>query len=147
MSSTPHRKISLFSAGLTVHGDLILDHGISIFGIVDGSAVSTSGLLHIGLGGLLRGPLQGEHVRIDGTVEGNVYARATIEINGRVRGDIHYEGTIRLGPLASLEGKIIHVKTAPQIGTVAMSRDTSPVTVAPVAGVHVVRPAPEMGAM
>jgi cytoskeletal protein CcmA (bactofilin family) len=57
----------------------------------------------------VKGPLEGEHVRIDGTVEGDVRARGILEINGRVRGNIYYCGTIRLGPRASLEGQISRV--------------------------------------
>jgi cytoskeletal protein CcmA (bactofilin family) len=50
--------------------------------------------------------VEGEHVRVDGTVEGDVHARGVLEINGRVKGNVYYYGTIRLGPRASLEGQI-----------------------------------------
>ncbi|TGP40277.1 polymer-forming cytoskeletal protein [bacterium M00.F.Ca.ET.228.01.1.1] len=105
MKSQP-LSVTLLSTGLSIHGNVILDHGLSSFGIVDGNVVSNSGLLHIGQGGMVKGQVEGEHVRIDGTVEGDVHARGVLEINGRVKGNVYYYGTIRLGPRASLEGQV-----------------------------------------
>ncbi|MPW10929.1 polymer-forming cytoskeletal protein [Paraburkholderia sp. CNPSo 3155] len=99
-------NVTLLSAGLSMHGDVILDHGMSNFGIVDGNVVSSSGLVHIGPGGMVKGQVEGEYVRVDGTVEGDVQARGALEINGRVIGNVYYYGTIRLGPRASLEGQV-----------------------------------------
>jgi cytoskeletal protein CcmA (bactofilin family) len=102
-------SITLISPGCTISGDMIVDHGVSCFGLIDGGLVSTQGLLHVGEGGLVKGTAQGEHVRIDGRVDGNVHARGTLEINGHVSGDILYCGTIRLGPRAALNGTIKRV--------------------------------------
>lgn len=99
-------SVTLLAAGVTIHGDVILDHGLSMFGIVDGSLASNAGLLHVGQGGMVKGPVEGEHVRIDGTVEGDVHAHGILEINGRVKGNVFYCSTIRLGQRASLEGQI-----------------------------------------
>lgn len=99
-------SVTLLAAGATIHGDVILDHGLSTFGIISGSLIANTGLLHVGLGGLVKGGVEGEHVRIDGSVEGDVHARGTLEINGRVKGNVYYCGTIRLGPRAALDGKI-----------------------------------------
>jgi cytoskeletal protein CcmA (bactofilin family) len=38
-----------------------------------------------------------------------VHARDTLEINGRVKGDVTYSGTIRLGEQAELDGQIRRV--------------------------------------
>ncbi|NUY06239.1 bactofilin family protein [Paraburkholderia youngii] len=102
-------SITLVSAGCTISGDMIVDHGISYFGLLDGGLISTQGLLHVGDGGLIKGSVQGDHVRIDGRVDGNVHARGTLEINGHVSGDIMYCGTIRLGPRAALNGTLKRV--------------------------------------
>ncbi|MFM0124215.1 MULTISPECIES: bactofilin family protein [Paraburkholderia] len=102
-------SITLVSAGCTISGDMIVDHGISYFGLLDGGLISTQGLLHVGEGGLIKGNVQGDHVRIDGRVDGNVHARGTLEINGHVSGDIMYCGTIRLGPRAALNGTLKRV--------------------------------------
>src|SRR5579864_7686887 len=99
-------SVTLLAPGVTIHGDVILDHGLSPFGIVDGSLVSNAGLLHVGQGEIVKGQVEGEHVRIDGTEEGDVHARGILEINGRVKGNVFYCGTIRLGQRASLEGQI-----------------------------------------
>ncbi|WP_434667841.1 polymer-forming cytoskeletal protein [Paraburkholderia sp. A3BS-1L] len=102
-------NVTLLAPGSTIEGNLILDHGVSLFGIVDGNLISNEGLLHVGPAGLVKGQVDGEHVRIDGTVEGDVRARGSLEINGRVKGNIFYCGTIRLGERASLEGQLKRV--------------------------------------
>lgn len=102
-------NITLISPGCTITGDMIVDHGVSCFGLLDGGIVATQGLLHVGSGGLVKGTAQGEHVRIDGRVDGNVHARGSLEINGQVTGDILYCGTIRLGPNATLNGALKRV--------------------------------------
>ncbi|WP_088177000.1 bactofilin family protein [Paraburkholderia caledonica] len=113
-------SITLVSAGCTISGDMIVDHGVSYFGLLDGGLISTQGLLHVGDGGLIKGNVQGDHVRIDGRVDGNVHARGTLEINGHVSGDIMYCGTIRLGPRAALNGTLKRVArmltVAPEAG-------------------------------
>lgn len=102
-------NITLIAPGCAIAGDMVVDHGVSCFGLVDGSIISTQGLLHIGEGGLVKGMAQGEHVRIDGRVDGDVHARGSLEINGQVTGDIFYCGTIRLGPRAALNGTLKRV--------------------------------------
>lgn len=102
-------NVTLLAPGAMIEGNLILDHGLSLFGIVDGNLIANEGLLHIGQGGLVKGQVEGEHVRVDGTVEGDLHARGSLEINGRVKGNIFYCGTIRLGPAASLEGQLKRV--------------------------------------
>ncbi|GJH14757.1 polymer-forming cytoskeletal protein [Caballeronia novacaledonica] len=102
-------NITLIARGCAITGDMVVDHGISCFGLLDGGIISTQGLLHIGEGGLVKGVAQGEHVRIDGRVDGDVHARGSLEINGQVCGDILYCGTIRLGPRAALNGTLKRV--------------------------------------
>ncbi|SDD58776.1 Polymer-forming protein [Cupriavidus sp. YR651] len=102
---------SLIQAGLSVHGDVACDHGISCLGLVGGDLRSTHGLVHVGAEGLIRGTVEGEHVLVDGTIEGDVAARVSLRINGRVKGRIVYAGTIRLGPNAALEGTIARVSS------------------------------------
>lgn len=102
-------NVTLLAPGTMIEGNVILDHGLSLFGIVDGNLIASEGLLHIGQGGLVKGQVEGEHVRIDGTVEGDLHARGSLEVNGRVKGNIFYCGTIRLGPSASLEGQLKRV--------------------------------------
>jgi len=102
-------NFSLIQAGLSIEGNIVADHGLSCFGLVGGDLLSTQGLVHVGAEGLIRGTVQGEHVLVDGTVEGDVVARVSLHINGRVKGRIAYGGTIRLGPNAALEGTISRV--------------------------------------
>jgi cytoskeletal protein CcmA (bactofilin family) len=132
-------NITLISAGCTISGDMIVDHGISSFGLLDGGVISTQGLLHVGEGGLVKGSVQGEHVRIDGRVDGNVHARGTLEINGHVSGDILYCGTIRLGPRAALNGTLKRVSRMLTIETDAAVADVP--NAAPVAAAVTADPA------
>ncbi|MBN3785638.1 polymer-forming cytoskeletal protein [Burkholderia sp. Ac-20353] len=136
---TKSLNVTLLAAGAVIHGDLILDHGVSAFALINGSIVSTAGLLHIGQGGMVKGQLQGEYVRIDGAVEGDVHAREMLEINGRVKGNVYYCGTIRLGPKASLDGKISRVarelvieNTAEPVQQVPPAEPVAPIAVAAV---------------
>ncbi|CAG9185724.1 bactofilin family protein [Cupriavidus pampae] len=102
-------NFSLISAGLSIHGDVVADHGISCLGLVGGDLRSSQGLVHVGTEGLIRGTVEGDHLLLDGTVEGDVIARVSLHINGKVKGRIAYAGTIRLGPNAALEGTISRV--------------------------------------
>ncbi len=118
----PELNITLIAPGCAITGDMVVDHGVSCFGLLDGGIISTQGLLHVGEGGLVKGMAQGEHVRIDGRVDGDIHARGSLEINGQVSGDIFYSGTIRLGPHAALNGTLkrvarmltIEAETAPE---------------------------------
>ncbi|WP_020201328.1 polymer-forming cytoskeletal protein [Cupriavidus sp. WS] len=105
MDNTPN--FSLIQAGLCIHGDLVSDHGITCMGIIDGDVSSSSGLVHIARGAVIRGSVEGEHVVVDGVVEGEVKARTSLLVNGRVMARIFYGGTIRLGIEADLEGTTI----------------------------------------
>jgi len=133
-------SITLVSPGCAINGDMIVDHGVSCFGLCAGSVISTRGLLHIGEGGLVKGSTQGEHVRIDGRVDGNVHARDSLEVNGHVSGDILYSGTIRLGPNASLNGtlkrvtRMLTIDVAPASDSTPQEGVPAPAPTAPVVG-------------
>ena len=122
-------NITLIARGCAITGDMVVDHGISCFGLLDGGIISTQGLLHIGEGGLVKGVAQGEHVRIDGRVDGDVHARGSLEINGQVSGDIFYCGTIRLGPRAALNGTL---KRVARMLTIEAESEQKPAAVADV---------------
>jgi cytoskeletal protein CcmA (bactofilin family) len=120
-------NITLIAAGCVITGDVIVDHGVSCFGLCNGGMISTRGLLHVGDTGLIRGATQGEHVRIDGRVDGDVHARDSLEINGHVSGDIFYGGTIRLGPGATINGTL---KRVPRMLTIEAAPDALDVNAA-----------------
>lgn len=107
MKDTP--TFSVLNRGMSIHGDVAADHGITCLGLIDGNLSSSAGLLHVGVGGIVRGKVEGDHVVVDGIVEGDVAARRTLILNGRVKGEIFYAGTIRLGLNANLESKISRV--------------------------------------
>ncbi|GLC94750.1 hypothetical protein Tamer19_41580 [Cupriavidus sp. TA19] len=107
MKDTP--IFSVLNRGMSIHGDVIADHGITCLALVDGNLSSSAGLLHVAAGGIVRGKVEGDHVIVDGIVEGDVAARSSLILNGRVKGEIFYAGTIRLGMNANLESKISRV--------------------------------------
>ncbi|WP_320534287.1 bactofilin family protein [Robbsia andropogonis] len=117
--------VSLLSVGIDLDGNLVLDHGISVFGLVRGTIISSVGLLHIGETGRVTGNLDGEHVRVDGTVQGDIRARESIEVNGRVDGTIFYSGTIRLGPHAVIDGQLKRVGRDVLVNPVGVSPEPS----------------------
>ncbi|AEA65877.1 bactofilin family protein [Burkholderia gladioli] len=118
-------NVTVLMAGLVVEGNMILDHGLSVFALANGDIISTEGLLHIGAGGIVKGKVQGEIVRIDGLVEGDVHARTMLEINGRVLGNVFYCGTIRLGQHAALNGQLRRVSRELIIESAPAERETT----------------------
>lgn len=120
MNPTPF--FSVLRAGMSVHGDIISDHGFTCLALVTGKIAATQGLLHLGRGGVVHGNVEGEHVIIDGIVEGDVVSRSSLIINGRVKGRIFYAGTIRLGENVTLEGSSIsRVQPVAYSGTATMN--------------------------
>ena len=123
MTSTP--TFSLLRAGMSIHGDLVSEDGFTCLALVTGNVRATHGLLHIGRGGVVHGDVEGEHIIIDGTVEGDVKSRASLKINGRVIGRIFYAGTIRFGENVPLEGGSIPRAAAVGYATPPKKRDTA----------------------
>ncbi|WP_175927332.1 bactofilin family protein [Burkholderia cepacia] len=124
MKAKPN-NVTVLMPGLVVEGNMILDHGLSVFALANGDIISTEGLLHVGAGGIVKGKVQGEIVRIDGLVEGDVHARDMLEINGRVLGNVFYCGTIRLGQHAALNGQLRRVSRELVIENAAAERETA----------------------
>lgn len=123
-------NVSLLASGIDIVGNIVLDHGVSLFGVLQGSVISTRGLVHIGETGMVTGNLDGEHVRIDGSVQGDIRARESVEINGRVSGTIYYSGTIRLGSHAIIDGQLKRVGRELVIEAADSARADSEKTVA-----------------
>ncbi|MDR5762935.1 polymer-forming cytoskeletal protein [Caballeronia sp. LZ035] len=130
-------NVTLIAPGCAITGEMVIDHGVSCFGLLNGGIISTQGLLHIGEGGLVKGSAQGEHVRVDGRVDGDVHARGSLEINDQVSGDIYYSGTIRLGPRASLDGTLKRVARMLTIESEAVD-DQNPIAGVPLTAPKVV---------
>ncbi|WP_407513229.1 polymer-forming cytoskeletal protein, partial [Ralstonia sp. GP71] len=58
---------------------------------------------------VIKGSVTGQFVLIQGAVEGDVNAQVSLKVEGAVKGEIRYAGTIRLGPHANLEGRITRI--------------------------------------
>jgi cytoskeletal protein CcmA (bactofilin family) len=103
-------SISIIGPGAVFKGDVISERGISIFGNVLGNVICHDGLLHVGDTGVVTGNIEGYNVEVDGLVEGNVLARHTLRINGRIRGEMRYMVELFVAPHLDIDGHIRKVK-------------------------------------
>ncbi len=94
---------SILSPDLTITGDLVTIGDLQIDGRIDGHV--TGRHIHIGENAAVRGSLQGEMVRVGGTVLGEIRAdNVVLERTARVTGDIlHRSLAIEQG--AFLDGR------------------------------------------
>ncbi len=110
---------SLIAQGSRIDGDLIFSDGLRIDGAVNGTVTANAAqasILVISETARLTGEIRADHVIINGTVLGPVYAAVMLELQpkARIDGDVHYKalemhhGAIIAGqlcPLADTEEK------------------------------------------
>jgi hypothetical protein len=95
-------SVSIIAQGCSIEGNVTVERGLSILGLVNGDVYSHSGLLHIGESGRVKGNIVGQDVLIAGRIEGDVHAHGVLTIDGQVRGNIRYT-VVRLGEQADLD--------------------------------------------
>lgn len=86
---------SLIADGTQIEGNLRFIDGLRIDGAVRGDILADAGkrsLLVISETALVTGEVHAEHVIVNGTVRGPVYASAMLELQpkARIEGDVHY---------------------------------------------------------
>lgn len=106
-----NESITIIAPSAHIRGDIHAPDGVSVLGIVDGTVTSTDGLVHVGPGARIEGEVDSAHVIIDGWVQGNVTARRSLELNGKITGDVSYGGTVKLGENAEFDGQLSRRKT------------------------------------
>ena len=94
----------------TVVGVIKFEGGLHVVGTIKGGAESDDehSLLIVGEGALITGDIYVNHLIVNGTIEGNVYAKGKVELfdKARIEGDVHY-GLIELPVGAQLDGQLI----------------------------------------
>lgn len=84
------RSVSYIGPGLHLSGEINVDEGLVVEGVVDGDITTTDKSLTVGRQG-----------RVNGNIFGN-----NVEVRGRVDGEVNAEELVRLFPSAVFEGTI-----------------------------------------
>lgn len=103
---------TLISSRTTVEGDVYFSGGLHIDGTVRGRVVAEDGseaVLRLSEVGSVEGDIIAPHVIINGTVHGDVYATAHLELaeKAAIKGNVHYE-LIEMAMGASVNGSLVH---------------------------------------
>ena len=111
--SKPQNRIdSLIGATTRIEGNVFFSGGLRVDGSVRGNVAALPdqpGTLVVSEHARVDGEVQAAHVVVNGTVNGPVDARETLELQAgsRVKGDIHYK-SIEIQQGAVIEGRLVH---------------------------------------
>lgn len=103
---------TLISSRADIHGDVHFSGGLHVDGKVRGMLVADEGsdaVLRISEVGTVEGDIRAPHVIINGTVKGDVYASAHLELaaNAAVHGNVYYD-LIEMAMGATVNGSLVH---------------------------------------
>jgi len=103
---------TLIGADSRIQGDIEFKGGLHIDGYVRGNVISTDeerSLLSISERGCVEGVVAAPHVRLNGTVKGDVKATERVELGPRAKviGNVQYK-LIEMAVGAEVNGKLIH---------------------------------------
>ena len=111
--SKPQNRIdSLIGATTRIEGNVFFSGGLRVDGAVRGNVAALPdqpGTLVISEQARVDGEVQASHVVVNGTINGPVDARESLELqaSSRVKGDIHYK-SIEIQQGAVIEGRLVH---------------------------------------
>jgi cytoskeletal protein CcmA (bactofilin family) len=111
--SKPNNRIdSLIGATTRIEGNVFFSGGLRVDGTVRGNVAALPdqpGTLVISEHARVDGEVQAAHVVVNGTINGPVDARETLELQAlsRVKGDVHYK-SIEIQQGAVIEGRLVH---------------------------------------
>ena len=114
--SKPQNRIdSLIGATTRIEGNVFFSGGLRVDGAVRGNVAGLPdqpATLVVSEQARIDGEVQAAHVVVNGTINGPVDARETLELQAgsRVRGDIHYK-SIEIQQGAVIEGRLVHHST------------------------------------
>jgi len=108
---TSTRIDTLLGKTATLNGDLEFSGGLHLDGRVNGNVFSNAtdgGALSVSESGFIEGNVQVTNIVMNGTVNGDMYARERLVLGGkaRVNGNVFY-GVIEMAPGAVITGKLI----------------------------------------
>ena len=111
--SKPQNRIdSLIGATTRIEGNVFFSGGLRVDGAVRGNVAGLPdqpATLVISEQARIDGEVQAAHVVVNGTINGPVDARESLELQAgsRVKGDIHYK-SIEIQQGAVIEGRLVH---------------------------------------
>lgn len=111
--SKPNNRIdSLIGATTRIEGNVFFSGGLRVDGTVRGNVAALPdqpGTLVISEHARVDGEVQAAHVVVNGTINGPVDARESLELQAlsRVKGDVHYK-SIEIQQGAVIEGRLVH---------------------------------------
>ena len=111
--SKPQNRIdSLIGATTRIEGNVFFSGGLRVDGSVRGNVAGLPdqpATLVVSEQARIDGEVQAAHVVVNGTINGPVDARETLELQAgsRVKGDIHYK-SIEIQQGAVIEGRLVH---------------------------------------
>jgi cytoskeletal protein CcmA (bactofilin family) len=111
--SKPQNRIdSLIGATTRIEGNVFFSGGLRIDGAVRGSVAALPdqpGTLVVSEHARVDGEVQAAHVVVNGTINGPVDSRESLELqaSSRVKGDVHYK-SIEIQQGAVVEGRLVH---------------------------------------
>ena len=84
---------TLISGGTEIEGDIRFRGNVHVEGTIKGNITSDSGMLQLVKGSSVTGNIRAADVRIDGLVNGDVYASDRLELsrNAEINGNIYYD--------------------------------------------------------
>ncbi|MEN0020574.1 MAG: polymer-forming cytoskeletal protein [Planctomycetota bacterium] len=133
--TTTTTQQTVIAAGTRLKGEMQFEGSATVLGEFEGQ-IAADGILEIGRSGICRASIEAGVVIIEGTVEGNVVGRDTVEIRstGRVDGDVT-AGTLVMAAGASFEGQMSVGGGAPEVGE---SAETEPAVSRPAVAPEIV---------
>ena len=126
---------TLVSSRTTVNGDVQFSGGLHIDGKVCGTLSAEEGsdaVLRLSEVGTVEGDIRAPHVVINGTVHGDVYASAHLELaeNASIHGNVYYN-LIEMAMGASVNGNLVHQNEPAGLLSGSKSSDPKPSYTAP----------------
>ena len=111
--SKPQNRIdSLIGATTRIEGNVFFSGGLRVDGTVRGNVCALPdqpSTLVVSEQARIEGEVQASHVVVNGTIQGPVDSRETLELqaSSRVKGDIHYK-SLEIQQGAVVEGRLVH---------------------------------------
>lgn len=105
---------TLISAKTSVQGDITFSGGLHVDGRIHGKVVAEEGsdaILRVSEVGEVTGDIIAPHVIVNGTVNGDVYASANLELaeKASINGSVYYN-LIQMAMGATVNGNLVHQK-------------------------------------
>jgi cytoskeletal protein CcmA (bactofilin family) len=105
---------TLISAKTSVQGDITFSGGLHVDGRIHGKVVAEEGsdaVLRVSEVGEVTGDIIAPHVIVNGTVNGDVYASANLELaeKASINGSVYYN-LIQMAMGATVNGNLVHQK-------------------------------------